>query len=175
MPKLTHIDKKGKAKMVDVTAKDITEREAVAKGSVFMQQGTLEVVLANEIKKGDVLGVAMIAGIMAAKRTGEIIPLCHPLNITSVDISFEPVRDKKCIDITATVKVSSQTGVEMEALTAVSVAALTIYDMCKAIDKGMTISNIRLMKKTGGKSGTYIRKNETQISKRKTQNQNSKP
>ncbi len=158
MPKLTHIDKKGKAKMVDVTAKDITEREAVAKGSVFMQQGTLEVVLANEIKKGDVLGVAMIAGIMAAKRTGEIIPLCHPLNITSVDISFEPVRDKNCIDITATVKVSSQTGVEMEALTAVSVAALTIYDMCKAIDKGMTISGIRLMKKTGGKSGTYIRK-----------------
>lgn len=157
MPKLTHIDKKGKAKMVDVTAKDITEREAVAKGSVFMQQGTLEVVLANEIKKGDVLGVAMIAGIMAAKKTGEIIPLCHPLNITSVDISFEPVRDKKCIDITATVKVSSQTGVEMEALTAVSVAALTIYDMCKAIDKGMTISNIRLMKKTGGKSGTYVR------------------
>ena len=165
MPKLTHIDKKGKAKMVDVTAKDITAREAVAKGSVFMQQGTLEVVLANEIKKGDVLGVARIAGIMAAKRTGEIIPLCHPLNITSVDISFEPVRDKNCIDITATVKVSSQTGVEMEALTAVSVAALTIYDMCKAIDKGMTISNIRLMKKTGGKSGTYVRNKLTQNSK----------
>lgn len=169
MPKLTHIDKKGKAKMVDVTAKDITAREAVAKGSVFMQQGTLEVVLANEIKKGDVLGVARIAGIMAAKRTGEIIPLCHPLNITSVDISFEPVRDKNCIDITATVKVSSQTGVEMEALTAVSVAALTIYDMCKAIDKGMTISNIRLMKKTGGKSGTYVRSKLTQNSKFKTQ------
>ena len=158
MPKLTHIDKKGKANMVDVTAKDITMREAVAKGSVFMRQGTLKVVLANEIKKGDVLGVARIAGIMAAKRTSEMIPLCHPLNITSVDISFEPVRNKNCIDITATVKVSSQTGVEMEALTAVSVAALTIYDMCKAIDKGMTISNIRLMKKTGGKSGTYIRK-----------------
>lgn len=159
MPKLTHIDKKGKASMVDVTAKDITMREAVAKGSVFMQQGTLKVVLANEIKKGDVLGVARIAGIMAAKRTSEMIPLCHPLNITSVDISFEPVREKNCIDITATVRVSSQTGVEMEALTAVSVAALTIYDMCKAIDKGMTISGIRLMKKTGGKSGTYIRKN----------------
>lgn len=158
MSKLTHIDKKGKASMVDVTAKDITMREAVAKGSVFMQQGTLKVVLANEIKKGDVLGVARIAGIMAAKRTSEMIPLCHPLNITSVDISFEPVREKNCIDITATVKVSSQTGVEMEALTAVSVAALTIYDMCKAIDKGMTISGIRLMKKTGGKSGTYIRK-----------------
>lgn len=159
MPKLTHIDKKGKASMVDVTAKDITMREAVAKGSVFMQQGTLKVVLANEIKKGDVLGVARIAGIMAAKRTSEMIPLCHPLNITSVDILFEPVREKNCIDITATVRVSSQTGVEMEALTAVSVAALTIYDMCKAIDKGMTISGIRLMKKTGGKSGTYIRKN----------------
>ena len=159
MPKLTHIDKKGKANMVDVTAKDITMREAVAKGSVFMRQGTLKVVLANELKKGDVLGVARIAGIMATKRTSEIIPLCHPLNITSVDISFEPVREKKCIDITATVRVSSQTGVEMEALTAVSVAALTIYDMCKAIDKGMTISGIRLMKKTGGKSGTYIRKN----------------
>jgi cyclic pyranopterin monophosphate synthase len=159
MAKLTHIDKKGKASMVDVTAKEITMREAVAKGSVSMQQGTLKVVLANEIKKGDVLGVARIAGIMAAKRTGEMIPLCHPLNITAVDISFEPVRSKSCIDITATVRVSSQTGVEMEALTAVSVAALTIYDMCKAIDKGMIISGIRLMKKTGGKSGTYIRKN----------------
>jgi len=157
MPKLTHIDKKGKAKMVDVTSKDITVREAVAKGNIFMQQGTLKAILTNEIKKGDVLGVARVAGIMAAKRTGEIIPLCHPLNITSIDISFEPVRDKDCIDITATVKVSSQTGVEMEALTAVSVAALTIYDMCKAIDKGMTISNIRLIKKTGGKGGAYIR------------------
>lgn len=157
MPKLTHIDKKGKAKMVDVTSKDITVREAVAKGNIFMQQGTLKAILANEIKKGDVLGVARVAGIMAAKRTGEIIPLCHPLNITSIDISFKPVRDKDCIDITATVKVSSQTGVEMEALTAVSVAALTIYDMCKAIDKGMTISNIRLIKKTGGKGGAYIR------------------
>ena len=165
MPKLTHIDKKGKANMVDVTAKDITMREAVAKGSVFMRQGTLKVVLANELKKGDVLGVARIAGIMATKRTSEIIPLCHPLNITSVDISFEPVREKKCIDITATVRVSSQTGVEMEALTAVSVAALTIYDMCKAIDKGMTISGIRLMKKTGGKSGTYVRNKLTQNSK----------
>lgn len=161
MPKLTHIDKKGKAKMVDVTSKDITVREAVAKGNIFMQQGTLKAILTNEIKKGDVLGVARVAGIMAAKRTGEIIPLCHPLNITSIDISFEPVRDKDCIDITATVKVSSQTGVEMEALTAVSVVALTIYDMCKAIDKGMTISNIRLIKKTGGKGGAYIRDGDT--------------
>ena len=158
MPKLTHIDKHGKAKMVDVTAKDITTREAVAKGSVFMQRQTLQAVLANDIKKGDVLGVARVAGIMAAKKVGDIIPLCHTLNITSVDISFEPQPKRKCIDITATVKVASQTGVEMEALTTVSVAALTIYDMCKAIDKEITISNICLVKKTGGKSGTYIRK-----------------
>ncbi|MBI5048740.1 MAG: cyclic pyranopterin monophosphate synthase MoaC [Deltaproteobacteria bacterium] len=157
MSKLTHIDKHGKARMVDVTAKEITTREAVAKGSVFMQSATLKALLANEIKKGDVLGVARIAGIMAAKKTCNIIPLCHPLNITSVDIFFEPQIKKRCIDITASVKVSSQTGVEMEALTAVFAAALTIYDMCKAIDKEMTISHIRLVKKTGGKSGTYVR------------------
>lgn len=157
MPKLTHIDKKGKAKMVDVTAKKTTTREAVARGSVSMQDATFRAVQANTIKKGDVLGVARIAGILAAKRVADIIPLCHPLNITSVDIAFEPIQRKSCIDITATVKVSGQTGVEMEALTAVSAAALTIYDMCKAMDKGMTISNIRLVKKTGGKSGTFIR------------------
>lgn len=160
MPKLTHIDKHGKAKMVDVTDKTVTTREAVAKGSVYMQRQTLQAVLANEIKKGDVLGVAKIAGIMAAKKVGDIIPLCHPLNITSVDISFETQLKKNCIDITATAKVASQTGVEMEALTAVSVAALTIYDMCKAMDKGMTVSDIRLVKKTGGKSGTYIKTGE---------------
>ncbi|MBI3755707.1 MAG: cyclic pyranopterin monophosphate synthase MoaC [Deltaproteobacteria bacterium] len=157
MPKLTHIDKYGKARMVDVTAKEITAREAVAKGSVFMQPYTLKSIMANEVKKGDVLGVAKIAGIMAAKKTGDTIPLCHPLNVTSVDILFEPQSKKKCVDITATVKVTGRTGVEMEALTAVSVAALTIYDMCKAIDKGMTISDIRLVKKTGGKSGIYLR------------------
>jgi len=157
MPKLTHIDKKGKARMVDVTAKEITTREAVAKGSVFMQRRTLQAVLANEIKKGDVLGTAKIAGIMAAKKTGDLIPLCHPLNIDSVDILFEPIRKTNCIDITAIAKASGKTGVEMEALAAVSVAALTIYDMCKAMDKGMIISDIRLIKKTGGKSGTYIR------------------
>lgn len=160
MPKFTHIDKHGKAKMVDVTDKTVTTREAVAKGSVYMQRQTLQAVLANEIKKGDVLGVAKIAGIMAAKKVGDIIPLCHPLNITSVDISFETQLKKNCIDITATAKVASQTGVEMEALTAVSVAALTIYDMCKAMDKGMTVSDIRLVKKTGGKSGTYIKTGE---------------
>lgn len=157
MSKLSHIDRYGKAKMVDVTAKEITKREAVAKGSVFMQPGTLKAISANEIKKGDVLAVAKIAGIMAAKKAGEIIPLCHPLNITSVDIFFEPQPKRECIDITAIVKVAGQTGVEMEALTAVSAAALTIYDMCKAIDKGMLISDIRLVKKTGGKSGTYVR------------------
>src|SRR3972149_5615037 len=157
MPKLTHIDKKGKARMVDVTAKEITTREAVAKGSVFMQRRTLQAVLANEIKKGDVLGTAKIAGIMAAKKTGDLILLCHPLNIDSVDILFEPIRKTNCIDITAIAKASGKTGVEMEALAAVSVAALTIYDMCKAMDKGMIISDIRLIKKTGGKSGTYTR------------------
>lgn len=157
MPKLTHIDKYGKARMVDVTAKGITTREAVAKGSIFMRCATFKAVQANTVQKGDALGVARIAGIMAAKRVADIIPLCHPLNITSVDIAFEPIQRKSCIDITATVKVSGQTGVEMEALTAVSAAALTIYDMCKAMDKGMTISNIRLIKKTGGKSGTFVR------------------
>ena len=157
MPKLTHVDKKGKAHMVDVTAKEITEREAVAKGSIFMKKDTLKAVLANENKKGDVLGTAKIAGIMAAKKTGDLIPLCHPLNIDSVDILFEPIRKTNCIDITAIAKASGKTGVEMEALAAVSVAALTIYDMCKAMDKGMIISDIRLIKKTGGKSGTYIR------------------
>ena len=157
MPKLTHVDKKGKARMVDVTAKEITEREAVAKGSIFMKRDTLKAILANEIKKGDVLGTAKIAGIMAAKKTGALIPLCHPLNIDSVDILFEPIQKTNCIDITAIAKTSGKTGVEMEALTAVSVAALTIYDMCKAMDKGMIISDIRLIKKTGGKSGTYLR------------------
>lgn len=157
MSKLTHIDKKGKAKMVDVTTKKATNREAIAKGRVFMQPQTFKAVLNNMIQKGDVLGVARIAGIMAAKRVADIIPLCHPLNVTSVAISFEPIQKSHCIDITATAKVTGQTGVEMEALTAASVAALTIYDMCKAMDKGMTISDIRLVKKTGGKSGAYVR------------------
>ena len=154
---LTHIDERGKARMVDVGAKGLTEREAVAKGRVLMKKETLDLILANEVKKGDVLGVARVAGIMAAKRTGELIPLCHPLNITSVIVDFEPVADPPAIEITATAKVTSQTGVEMEAMTAVSVAALTVYDMCKAADKGMVLTDIRLMKKTGGKSGTYER------------------
>lgn len=154
---LTHIDERGKARMVDVTPKASTEREAVAKGRVLMKKETLDLILASEVKKGDVLGVARVAGIMAAKKTAEIIPLCHPLNITSVTVDFEPISDPPSIEITATAKIASQTGVEMEALTAVSVAALTVYDMCKAADKGMVLTDIRLMKKTGGKSGTYER------------------
>lgn len=153
---LTHIDERGKARMVDVTDKGETERVAVAKGSVVMKKSTLDLILANEVKKGDVLGVARVAGIMAAKKTGELIPLCHPLNITSVEVEFEPKEGLPGIEITATAKVSSKTGVEMEALTAVSVAALTIYDMCKAADKGMRLTEIRLVKKTGGKSGTFL-------------------
>lgn len=154
---LTHIDERGKARMVDVTAKAETERVAVAKGRVLMKRETLALILANEVKKGDVLGVARVAGIMAAKKTGEMIPLCHPINITSVEVEFATVEDPPAVDITATAKVASKTGVEMEALTAVSVAALTIYDMCKAADKAMTLTDIRLVRKTGGKSGEFTR------------------
>ncbi|MBI5888296.1 MAG: cyclic pyranopterin monophosphate synthase MoaC [Deltaproteobacteria bacterium] len=154
---LTHIDERGKAKMVDVTGKDATERAAVAKGRVKMKKETLDLIIASEVKKGDVLGVARVAGIMAAKKTGELIPLCHPLNITSVEVDFNIVTDDPSVEITATARVASKTGVEMEALTAASVAALTIYDMCKAADKGMTITDIRLVKKTGGKSGDFTR------------------
>jgi len=157
---LTHIDDRGKARMVDVTGKSATERVAVAKGRVVMKKETLDLVLANEVKKGDVLGVARVAGIMAAKRTGELIPLCHPLNVTSVEVDFTPVANPPGIDITATAKVASRTGVEMEALTAVTVAALTIYDMCKAADKEMTLTDMRLVKKTGGKSGIFLRNGE---------------
>ncbi|MFQ5328852.1 MAG: cyclic pyranopterin monophosphate synthase MoaC [Thermodesulfobacteriota bacterium] len=158
MEKLTHIDKSGKAKMVDVTEKTITVREAVAGGTITMKPATLQLILANEIKKGDVLGVAKIAGVMAAKRVGELIPLCHPLSITSVDISFTPDEERSRVDIRAAVKVASQTGVEMEALTAVTVAALTIYDMCKAVDREMEISEVVLLEKRGGKSGEFLRK-----------------
>lgn len=153
---LTHIDERGKARMVDVTAKAATERVAVAKARVLMKASTLELILAAEVKKGDVLGVARVAGIMAAKKTAELIPLCHPLNVTSVEVDFETSEEPPSVEITATAKVTSGTGVEMEALTAVSVAALTVYDMCKAADKGMRITDIRLVKKTGGKSGTFI-------------------
>ena len=152
---LTHIDKRGHATMVDVSAKAPTEREASAKGTITMQAETLARISEGGLKKGDVLGVARIAGIMAAKRTHELIPLCHPLALSAVTVELEPDRARNAVDITATVKVTGPTGVEMEALTAVSVAALTVYDMCKAIDRGMVVSDIRLVRKSGGKSGVY--------------------
>ncbi len=153
--RLTHFDREGNAVMVDVSAKDVTERTAVAGGTVIMQAATLKTILAKGIKKGDVLSVARLAGIMAAKRTHELIPLCHPLPLASITVDLEPDTKRRAIDITATVKVTGRTGVEMEALTAVSVAALTVYDMCKAIDRGMRLTDIRLTHKSGGKSGTF--------------------
>jgi cyclic pyranopterin phosphate synthase len=152
---LTHLAKGGEAHMVDVSAKASTERIAVAEGRVVMAPVTLELVLAGNAKKGDVLGAARIAGIMAAKRTHELIPLCHPLAITSVDVEVAPDRSLPGLTVRATAKVKGQTGVEMEALTAVSVACLTIYDMVKAVERGMRIEGIRLIEKSGGKSGHY--------------------
>ena len=158
MAKLTHIDEKGQVRMVDVTPKKPTERMAQAGGMISMSPETFDAIQNQKVIKGNVLETARIAGIMAAKKTAELIPMCHPLNITHIQIDFSPDKAKSCIDIEATVRAIDQTGVEMEAITAVSVAALTIYDMCKAIDKEMTISKIHLLKKTGGKSGTYARK-----------------
>lgn len=146
--KLSHLDDQGRARMVDVGAKPVTRREAVAEGFVVMHADTLRAIVDGTLPKGEVLAVARVAGILAAKRTGELIPLCHPLPIDSVEIHFDPHTDR--IRITATARITAKTGVEMEALTAVSIAALTIYDMCKAIDKQMTITDIRLLKKTGG-------------------------
>ena len=157
MKKLTHTDRSGKARMVDVSDKTHSRREAVARGTVTMKNATLKLIQENSIAKGDVLMVARVAGIMAAKKTHEIIPLCHPLNISSVQIDFSLDQEKKRIIIESSVKITGQTGVEMEALTAVSAAALTIYDMCKAVDKEMVISDIMLIEKTGGKSGTFRR------------------
>lgn len=158
MPKLTHFDRQGKAKMVDVSNKKETLREAIARGSVFMNPNTLKRILLGKIEKGEVFSVARVAGIMAAKRTSEIIPMCHPLNLSHLEINFFPFEKGNRIDIEAKAKIKAPTGVEMEAFVAVASAALTIYDMCKAIDRGMVISNIHLVKKTGGKSGTYITK-----------------
>ncbi len=154
---LTHIGAQGRARMVDVTDKAPTLREATAEGFVLMRPETLRRILSGDAAKGDVLAVAQVAGIMAAKRTHEMIPMCHPLMLTGADISFEPEEAPTGIRIRATVRVKGETGVEMEALTAVSVAALTIYDMAKAIEKGMTITDIRLLKKSGGKSGDFLR------------------
>ena len=155
MSKFTHLDSDGNAIMVDVSEKPQTERMAIAKGEVLIAAKTMKMIIAEELQKGDVLSVAQLAGIMGAKRTSDLIPLCHPLNLSSVEVelSCDPLRN--AVDITATCKLTGQTGVEMEALTAVSLAALTVYDMCKAVDKEMRIANIRLVQKSGGRSGVY--------------------
>ncbi len=160
MSKLTHFDADGKAIMVDVGDKQTTRRVAVARGEVLMNSATLDRILDKQVGKGDVLGVARLAGIMAAKKTSELVPLCHPLLINSVEVDFTPDREKSMVVVEATVKVNGQTGVEMEALTAVSVAALTIYDMCKAVDKTMSLNNVRLVEKEGGRSGHFINPGE---------------
>ena len=153
--RLTHFDEEGRAAMVDVSAKDETERVAVAGGRVVMAPETLALIRAGEIGKGDVLGVARLAGIMAAKRTSDLIPLCHPLALTSVAVDLVADEESSAVEITATCRLKGRTGVEMEALTAVSVAALTVYDMCKAVDRGMRVEAVRLLRKEGGKSGVW--------------------
>jgi cyclic pyranopterin phosphate synthase len=158
MPKLTHFDDKGAARMVDVSGKEKTSREAVAEGRVTMLPETLSLILEHKVAKGDVFAVARIAGIMAAKKTAELIPLCHPIVITSIEIALEPDHTGSCVHIRAVARTKERTGVEMEALTAVTAAGLAIYDMCKSADRSMMITEIRLMKKTGGKSGTFERK-----------------
>jgi len=153
MSDLTHLDENGSARMVDVSAKAVTTREAVASGHVAMNKEAAAAIAQGSVKKGDVLAVARVAGIMAAKRTADLIPLCHPIALTSVNIDFD--LEPTGVKVTATAKTAGQTGVEMEALTAASVALLTIYDMAKALDKGMVINNVRLLAKTGGKSGNW--------------------
>ena len=156
MSEFTHIGEDGTVRMVDVSAKDVTDREAVAAGEIRMLPETVSLITEGRAPKGNVLEVARLAGIMAAKRTSDLIPLCHPLNVTGADIRFEPMSDGFTVE--ARVRLPDRTGVEMEALTAASVALLTIYDMCKAVDRGMVIGNIRLIQKRGGRSGTYTRK-----------------
>ena len=155
MSELTHFDESGQARMVDVGTKAVTERRAVARGKICMQPATFQLIIESDVKKGDVLGVARLSGILAAKRTSDLIPLCHPLRLTSITVEFTPDSDKSEIMIQATVNAKDRTGVEMEALVAVSTAALTIYDMCKSYDRGMVIDDIRLLEKSGGKSGHY--------------------
>ncbi len=155
MAKFTHLDDDGNAVMVDVSGKEATNRTATAKGSVIMRPETMALIHEGGVKKGDVLSVAQLAGIMGAKRTPDLIPLCHPLELASVVVDLTCDTDRNAVDITATCKLKGATGVEMEALTAVAVAALTVYDMCKAVDRGMRITDIRLTHKAGGKSGTF--------------------
>jgi cyclic pyranopterin phosphate synthase len=158
MKKLTHLDREGRARMVDVTRKPSTIREAVARGSVYMQSVTLQLIQDGKMPKGDVLCVARVAGIAAAKKTSELIPMCHPLAITSANIEFSIDNKRNRVVIESRVKVAGQTGVEMEALTAVSAAALAVYDMCKSVDKQMVISDIMLIEKRGGRSGVFKRR-----------------
>lgn len=155
MTELTHFDARGNAAMVDVTDKAVTDRTATARARITMQPETLALILRGDAKKGDVLGVARLAGIMGAKRTADLIPLCHPLPISSVKVDLTVNSEHNAVDITATVRTTGRTGVEMEALTAASVAALTVYDMCKAVDRGMRIDGIRVVEKSGGKSGDF--------------------
>lgn len=153
--KLNHFNQRGEAHMVDVGDKDITQRRAIAEGVILMQAETLQRIIQGEHKKGDVLGVARIAGVMAAKKTSDLIPLCHPLQLTNVDVQLNVDENNSSVQCIAEVKTMGQTGVEMEALTAVQISLLTIYDMCKAMDRGMTINNIGLLSKSGGKSGEW--------------------
>lgn len=157
MGKLNHFDQAGNAIMIDVTEKDVTERMAIACGQITMNQETFQVIREGGAKKGDVLGVARVAGIMATKRTSELIPMCHPLMLTKASIDFEFIEESGSILVTCTTKLAGKTGVEMEALTGVTTALLTIYDMCKAMDRSMEIGQIHLLEKSGGKSGHYIR------------------
>jgi cyclic pyranopterin phosphate synthase len=156
--KLTHLDAQGRLRMVDVGAKKRTQRLARVRGEITMKPETVQLIAANKVAKGNVFEAARLAGIMAAKRTGELIPLCHPLNLTAVDIEFALGEDRVQVEVQA--RIADRTGVEMEALVGASVALLTIYDMCKAVDRGMVISALRLVEKRGGRSGTYLRKNE---------------
>jgi len=155
MAEFTHFDADGNAVMVDVSEKDVTERTATAKVSVVMQPETLTRIIEGGVEKGDVLGVARLAGIMAAKKTPELIPLCHPLSLTNVAVDLDCDPDRNAVDVTATCRLRGRTGVEMEALSAAAVAALTVYDMCKAVDRGMRITDLRLVQKAGGKSGIF--------------------
>lgn len=157
---LTHLDPRGGVRMVDVGAKDVTEREAVARGRVKMKPETLDLIARGGVPKGDVLAVAQVAGIMAAKRTPDLIPLCHPLNLSSVGVRLFLDEERSSVEVESEVRVRSRTGAEMEALTAVAAACLTVYDMCKAVEKGMEVTDIRLVRKSGGKSGLYLREGE---------------
>ncbi len=160
MKRLSHVDRRGRARMVDISDKNETSREAVARGVIIMQPATLRMIQKGEVPKGDVLAAARLAGVMAAKRVPDLIPLCHPLLLSSADVEFTPIEKAGRLDIESRIKLTGRTGAEMEALTAVAVAALTVYDMCKAVDKEMVIGSIRLVAKKGGKGGPYRRPGE---------------